>query len=176
MKISAKTDYAVRAAAELAAADEGRPVKGEALATAQSIPLKFLENILTDLRRADLVRSQRGAEGGYWLARPAGEITVADVIRAVEGPLASVRGEGPESLSYNAGAEPLPRVRIAVLDSSRLTISCRCSVSRATRRQSRSCGPLIASASTTSGTPLNTRVASSSRPWASSSRTKAWIP
>jgi Rrf2 family protein len=115
MKISAKTDYAVRAATELAAAaDEGRPVKGEALATAQSIPLKFLENILTDLRRANLVRSQRGADGGYWLAKPAGEITVADIIRAVDGPLASVRGEPPEEVAYAGTAEPLRDVWLAV--------------------------------------------------------------
>ena len=95
MRISARADYAVRAAVELAAAGDG-PTKGEAIARAQSIPLKFLENILGDLRHAGLVRSQRGADGGYWLGRPAGEITVADVIRAVEGPLASVRGGPPE--------------------------------------------------------------------------------
>jgi Rrf2 family protein len=113
VRISAKADYAVRAAIELARKEDG-PTKGTAIATAQSIPLKFLENILIDLRHAGLVRSQRGAEGGYWLARPATDITVADVIRAVEGPLASVRGEGPESIAYNEGAQPLQRVWIAV--------------------------------------------------------------
>lgn len=113
MRISAKVDYAVRAAIELAR-NEGSPTKGTRIATAQAIPLKFLENILIDMRHAGLVRSQRGAEGGYWLARPAAEISVADVIRAVEGPLASVRGEGPESISYPEGAETLQRVWIAV--------------------------------------------------------------
>ncbi|HEY3189512.1 MAG TPA: Rrf2 family transcriptional regulator [Solirubrobacteraceae bacterium] len=113
MRISARADYAVRAAAELAAAGGG-PVKGEALATAQGIPPKFLENILGDLRHARLVRSQRGAEGGYWLARPADEITVADIIRAVEGPLATVRGEPPEDVAYRGAAEPLQQVWIAV--------------------------------------------------------------
>ena len=113
MRISARADYAVRAAVVLAAAGEG-PTKGEALSRAQNIPLKFLENILGDLRHAGLVRSQRGADGGYWLSRPADSITVADVIRAVEGPLASVRGERPESVAYAGAAEPLSRVWIAV--------------------------------------------------------------
>ena len=114
MRVSAKTDYALRAAVELAAAPEGTPVKGERLATSQSIPLRFLENILAELRHAGLVRSQRGSEGGYALARPAGEITVADVIRAVEGPLASVRGEAPEDVAYGGAAQPLQDVWIAV--------------------------------------------------------------
>ena len=92
MRVSAKVDYALRALAELAAAPPG-PVKAEQLATAQEIPLKFLENILLELRRAEIVASQRGAEGGYRLARPADEISLADVIRAVEGPIATVRGE-----------------------------------------------------------------------------------
>ena len=113
MRVSAKADYAVRAAAELAAAGEG-PIKGEALAQAQGIPLKFLENILGELKHAGLVRSQRGAEGGYWLARPAEEITIADVIRAVEGPLASVRGESPETVSYGGAAEALGKLWVAV--------------------------------------------------------------
>jgi len=113
VRISAKADYAVRAAVELAAAGD-RTVKGETLAQAQEIPLRFLENILAELRHAGLVRSQRGSEGGYALARPAAEITVADVIRAVEGPLASVRGERPESVAYAGAAEPLSRVWIAV--------------------------------------------------------------
>ncbi len=113
MRLSARADYAIRAAAELAAAGEG-PVKGERIAAAQEIPPKFLENIMIELRHAGLVRSQRGAEGGYWLARPASEITLADVIRAVEGPLASVRGERPEALAYRGPAKPLELVWIAV--------------------------------------------------------------
>jgi Rrf2 family protein len=113
MRVSAKVDYAVRAAAELAAAGEG-PVKGEALANAQGIPLKFLENILGELRHAGLVRSQRGTDGGYWLARPPEEIRIADVIRAVEGPLASVRGEPAETVKYTGAAEPLGRLWVAV--------------------------------------------------------------
>src|SRR5213596_853946 len=112
MRVSAKVDYALRACAELAAAGEG-PVKGERLAQAQEIPLKFLENILLDLKHAGLVASQRGAEGGYWLAQPADEIAVADVIRAVEGPLASVRGAPPNGLSYSGAAEPLGRLWVA---------------------------------------------------------------
>jgi Rrf2 family protein len=115
MRISAKADYAVRAAAELAGAtDAGRPVKGERLAEAQGIPLNFLENILGDLRQAGIVRSQRGPDGGYWLARDPTEISVADVMRAVEGPLAAVRGEAPEALTYAGAAEPLQRVWIAL--------------------------------------------------------------
>ena len=112
MRITAKVDYAVRAMAEMAAGPEG-PVKGDALAGRQGIPPKFLENILADLRRAGLVRSQRGAEGGYWLAHPPADITVADVIRAVEGPLADVHGTPPEEVSYPGAAVHLPRVWIA---------------------------------------------------------------
>jgi len=121
MRISARADYAVRAAVELAAAGEG-PMKGEAIAQAQGIPLKFLENILGDLRHAGIVRSQRGADGGYWLARPADRISVADVIRAVEGPLASVRGGPPEEVAYNGAAESLARVWIAVRASLRSVV------------------------------------------------------
>src|SRR4051794_41531177 len=114
MRISAKADYAVRAAVQLAAADGDRPTKGDTIAQAQGIPLKFLENILADMRHAGLVTSRRGAEGGYWLARPAEDITVADVIRAVEGPLASVRGGRPEDVDYAGTAEPLQKVWIGV--------------------------------------------------------------
>ena len=113
MRVSAKADYAIRAMVELATASK-RPLKGERIAQAQQIPMKFLENILVDLRRAGLVASQRGAEGGYWLARPAAEITLADVIRAVDGPLASVRGRRSEELEYGGSAEPLREVWIAV--------------------------------------------------------------
>ena len=113
MRVSAKVDYALRACAELAAAGEG-PVKGERLAQAQEIPLKFLENILLDLKHAGLVQSQRGAEGGYWLSLPPDEISLAEVIRAVEGPIANVRGERPEQVAYAGAAEPLREVWIAV--------------------------------------------------------------
>ena len=113
MRVSAKADYAVRAAVELAAAGDG-PVKGEQIATTQGISLKFLENILSELRVSGIVCSRRGADGGYWLARPASEISIADVMRAVEGPLASVRGERPESLEYAGAAEGLGRAWIAL--------------------------------------------------------------
>lgn len=112
MRITAKVDYAVRAATEMAAAPEGR-VKGEVLAERQGIPAKFLENILADLRRAGLVASQRGAEGGYWLARPADRVSVADIIRAVEGPLADVHGAPPETVDYVGPAHALQRVWVA---------------------------------------------------------------
>jgi len=111
VRVSAKVDYALRAMAELAAGDTPL-VKGERLASAQSIPPKFLENILLELRHAGLVASQRGAEGGYRLARPAAEITLADVIRAVEGPIASVRGGRPEDASYEGPAVGLREVWI----------------------------------------------------------------
>ena len=114
MRVSAKADYALRACVELAAVEGAGAVKGERIAQAQGIPLKFLENILGDLRHAGLVRSQRGADGGYWLNRPADEISVADIIRAVEGPLASVRGQRPEDIAYAGPAEPLSKVWIAV--------------------------------------------------------------
>lgn len=113
MKITAKADYAVRAVLELATADRGL-IKGEQIARSQGIPLKFLENILVDLRHADLVHAQRGADGGYRLARDADEITLGAVIRAVEGPLASVRGEPPESVEYQGSSEHLQTVWIAL--------------------------------------------------------------
>jgi len=113
VKVSAKADYAVRAAVALASAGEG-PVKAERIAQAQEIPLKFLENIMSDLRNAGLVRSQRGVEGGYWLARPADEISIAQVIRAVDGPLAAVRGRRPEDVEYAGSAERLREVWVAV--------------------------------------------------------------
>jgi Rrf2 family protein len=123
VKVSAKSDYAVRALLELAqAGDAGGPVKGERLAQGQEIPLKFLENILIDLRHAGIVRSQRGAEGGYWLARSPDEISVGEVIRAVDGPLASVRGEAPEDLDYDGAAEHLQDVWIAVRASLRAVV------------------------------------------------------
>ena len=116
MQVSAKTDYALRAAAELARAstEETGPVKGEWISEAQGIPKKFMENILHDLKRAGIVRTRRGASGGYWLARPPEDIPLAEVIRAVEGPLANVRGEWPEAVEYPGAAEPLQEVWIAV--------------------------------------------------------------
>ena len=113
MRVSAKADYAIRAAVELASRGDG-PTKGDVIADAQSIPPNFLENILADLRNAGIVTSRRGAEGGYWLARPAAEIALADVIRAVDGPLANVRGVRSEQLEYQGSAEKLLEVWVAV--------------------------------------------------------------
>ena len=118
MRVSAKVDYAVRASIELAAAQErddaGKPVKAEALARAQEIPLKFLENILQGLRQAGIVESRRGPEGGHLLARPAAEISIADVIRAIDGPLAGVAGRRPDELSFSGSAVAMKEVWIAV--------------------------------------------------------------
>jgi Rrf2 family protein len=113
MRVTAKADYAVRAVIELASGD-GKPVKRDEIVAAEKIPPKFLENILAELRRAGLVESQRGSDGGYWLSRPPSEITVADVMRAVEGPLASVRNHRPETLEYEGLAEPLQLVWVAL--------------------------------------------------------------
>lgn len=113
MRVTAKAEYAVRAVMELAAGGGG-PVKRDRIVAAQAIPPKFLENILSELRHAGLVESQRGSEGGYWLAQKPEEITVADVMRAVEGPLASVRSSRPETLEYEGLAEPLQYVWIAL--------------------------------------------------------------
>ncbi len=113
MRVSAKADYAVRAAAELAAAGEG-PIKGERLADAQDIPVQFLEHILLELKHAGIVRARRGARGGYWLAKPASEVTVADVIRAVEGPIAHVQSAPPDQIEYRGSAKHLQDVWIAV--------------------------------------------------------------
>jgi Rrf2 family protein len=115
VRITAKADYAVRAAVELAAVEgDGRPVKGEQLAKRQDIPHNFLENILTELRRAGIVRTRRGADGGYQLARPAADISVAEVLRAVEGPLAAVQGVRPDQLEYGGAAARLPEVWVAL--------------------------------------------------------------
>jgi Rrf2 family protein len=113
VRVSAKADYAIRAAVELAAAGDGA-VKGERIAQAQEIPPNFLENILSDLRNAGIVASRRGSDGGYWLARPAAEVTLADVIRAVDGPLANVRGVRSEQVVYQGSAERLRDVWVAV--------------------------------------------------------------
>jgi Rrf2 family protein len=112
VRIGAKTDYALRAALELAAASGDRPVKAETIANAQQIPPRFLEKILNDLRRAGLVESRRGVDGGHLLARPADEITVGDVIRAIDGPLANVAGKRPHELHFEGPAEKLPAVLV----------------------------------------------------------------
>ncbi len=130
MRLSARVDYALRAAVELAAvaggadaggADAGRtrPVTAEQIARTQEIPPKFLESILLQLRRGGIVHAQRGPEGGYWLARPAAEISLAEVIRVVDGPLAHVRGQRPEQLGYLGAARALQDVWIALRASER---------------------------------------------------------
>ena len=119
MRVSAKVDYAIRALAELAASPPGKPVTNERLAEAQGIPPKFLENILLELRRSEIVASQRGAEGGYTLARPAAEISLADIIRAVEGPIASVRGSRPDEIEYSGAATALRDVWLELRTSMR---------------------------------------------------------
>ncbi len=114
MHVTAKADYAVRAAIELVESSQESPRKVDDVAKAQGIPLSFLENILTQLRSSGIVRSQRGPEGGYWLARPARELSLADVIRAVEGPLVGVRGQRPEEIEYVGSAESLRQVWVAL--------------------------------------------------------------
>lgn len=127
MRLSARVDYALRAAAELAAAADGgaddsrpaAPVTAERIARAQQIPPKFLESILLQLRRGGVVHAQRGPDGGYWLARPAAEISLADIIRVIDGPLAHVRGQRPEDLGYLGAASALQEVWIALRASER---------------------------------------------------------
>ncbi|GLV92847.1 Rrf2 family transcriptional regulator [Streptomyces lavendulae subsp. lavendulae] len=114
MRISARADYAVRAALQLAVSQDDGPLKAEAIADAQDIPHKFLEGILNDMRRGGLVLSQRGGNGGYRLAKPADSISIADVIRVVDGPLVSVRGVRPPDLSYTGPAESLLPLWIAL--------------------------------------------------------------
>ncbi|KNY05444.1 RrF2 family transcriptional regulator [Microbacterium sp. GCS4] len=113
MQITARVDYAVRALAELASTD-GRAASRAELAENQDIPAKFLETILADLKRAGVVRSQRGAHGGYTLAARPEDVSIADVIRAVEGPLTSVRGSAPEDMEYAGSAAQLRDVWVAV--------------------------------------------------------------
>ena len=120
MRLSARVDYALRAMAVLAAASAPRTV--EQLAAAQRIPSKYLENILGELRRGGLLRSQRGPDGGHRLARPANEISIADVIRALDGELANVRGNRPEHLAYTGAAAPLQQVWIALRASERVIL------------------------------------------------------
>lgn len=117
MRLSARVDYALRAMSELAAADAPRTV--EQLSAAQCIPGKYLESILGELRRAGLLRSQRGPDGGYRLAKPAADISIADVIRALDGELANVRGNRPEHLEYTGAAAALQEVWIALRASER---------------------------------------------------------
>ncbi|MGY0007395.1 RrF2 family transcriptional regulator [Micromonospora sp. I033] len=125
MRLSARVDYALRATAELASVAGGatggrsRPVTAEQIARAQDIPPKFLESILLQLRRGGIVHAQRGPEGGYWLARPASEISLAEVIRVIDGPLAHVRGQRPEQLGYQGAARSLQDVWIALRASER---------------------------------------------------------
>lgn len=122
MQISAKADYAMRALLVLATVPEGTSVKGQDIAEIQEMPVKFVENTLGDLKRSGLVQSQRGRFGGYRLGRPAHLITVADVVRAVDGPLAEVRGRRPETVTYAGAAENLQRVWIAARASLRAVL------------------------------------------------------
>jgi Rrf2 family protein len=114
MHVTAKADYAVRAVVELVGSTAESPRKVDGVAQAQAIPVSFLENILTQLRSAGIVRSQRGPEGGYWLALPPEEVNLAQVIRAVEGPLVGIRGQRPEEIEYIGSAEALQQVWIAL--------------------------------------------------------------
>jgi Rrf2 family protein len=119
MRVSAKADYALRALIEIAARAGGSPVSAEEIGKLQGIPAGFLQAILADLRRAGIVMSQRGQAGGWRMARSAADVTVADVIRAVDGPLVSVYGLRPEAVEYNPAAEVLQLVWIAARSSLR---------------------------------------------------------
>lgn len=114
MQISARADYALRALCVLAVAPAGCPVKADEIAANQSIPRTFLDAILVELRRAGIVESRRGPDGGHRLARPPADITVAEVMRVLDGPLATVRGQRPEAHSYDGAAEHLQDVWVAV--------------------------------------------------------------
>ena len=122
MRVSARADYAIRALIELAAAGPDASLRGDAIAAAQAVPTKYLENLLADLRRARLVSSQRGVRGGYRLARPAASITLANVIRAIDGPLAGVRGDAPEDVTYPGAAASLRDVWVALRASMRTVL------------------------------------------------------
>jgi Rrf2 family protein len=119
MRVSAKADYALRALIEIARQGDGAPVSAEEIGRLQDIPHGFLQSILADLRRADVVMSQRGQSGGWRMGRDPGDVTVADVIRAVDGPLVSVYGLRPEAVSYNDSAATLQQVWIAARSSLR---------------------------------------------------------
>jgi Rrf2 family protein len=112
--VTAKADYAIRAVVELADSTQDAPRKVDDVARAQGIPVSFLENILTQLRSSGIVRSQRGPEGGYWLAQPPDQVNLAQVIRAVEGPLVGIRGQRPEEIEYIGSSESLQQVWIAL--------------------------------------------------------------
>jgi Rrf2 family protein len=116
VRLNARVDYALRAVVELVAAGGSaeRPVTAERIAAAQHIPPKFLESILLQLRRVGIVHAQRGPDGGYWLAKAANEVSLADVIRVIDGPLANVRGQRPEALGYHGAAAALQQVWIAL--------------------------------------------------------------
>lgn len=114
MRISERVDKALRAMAELACVDDAAPLKADVIAERQDISFKYLHDILRDLKRAELVRAKRGPDGGFTLARPAAEITMADVFRAVDGPLADVHDKSLRALTYEAPAESLPLVWMAV--------------------------------------------------------------
>lgn len=122
MRVSARADYAIRALIELAADAPAQALAGETIARRQGIPAKYLENLLADLRRARLVESRRGSEGGYRLTRDPSQITLADVIRAIDGPLAGVRGEAPENVAYPGAAASLRDVWVAVRASLRAVL------------------------------------------------------
>ena len=122
MHVTAKADYAVRAVVELVGSKQESPRKVDDVAQAQGIPVSFLENILTQLRSSGIVRSQRGPEGGYWLARPPDTLNLAQIIRAVEGPLVGVRGQPPEEIEYTGSAEALQQVWIAVRANLRMVL------------------------------------------------------
>ncbi|GAA4246483.1 RrF2 family transcriptional regulator [Dactylosporangium darangshiense] len=123
MRLSARVDYALRAVAELAATSaDGKLVTADRLASAQQIPPKFLESILLQLRRGGVVVAQRGPEGGYRLARPAADISLAEIIRVIDGPLANVRGQRPEELGYHGAASALQDVWIALRANERLIL------------------------------------------------------
>ncbi len=114
MRLSAKTDYALRACAELGAGNTDRPASAEQVSARQDIPLRFLKTILPELAKAGIVESKRGRSGGWVLARPADEISIADVIRAIDGPLATVAGVQPQELSYRGSARPYKEMWVAV--------------------------------------------------------------
>src|SRR3984885_12821526 len=114
MHVTAKADYAVRAVIELAESSQESPRKVDDVAPAQGIPVSFLENILTQLRSSGVVRSQRGPEGGYWLAHDPNHLHLPQIMRAVEGPLVGVRGQRPEEIEYSGSAEQLQQVWIAL--------------------------------------------------------------
>ncbi|HET9873404.1 MAG TPA: Rrf2 family transcriptional regulator [Propionibacteriaceae bacterium] len=145
MRLSARVDYALRAVSELAAADAPRTV--DQLSAAQKIPHKYLESILGELRRGGLLRSQRGPDGGYRLARPAEEISIADVIRALDGELANVRGSRPENLEYVGSAAPLQEVWIALRASERAILEQVTLAHVATGRMPKSVAALVANPS-----------------------------